>query len=416
MTSRLALLLPSLLILSTLTACGEDEAQDENNELVVCASGESYNPILGECVPAEEGNNMTANNLTPCPAGQVPDSAGMCTPPDSNMATNTNNQTSPPNNTSTNNTSANTSTNNTSVVLPAGPVDPACVDGLYSEALPTMGSLAAAEAGYSPANLEGFMLEILQARYSVGYDIVKVAKDSNTFDCIGSFVSDKSSATGALKSVSTVVHECGHLYDIDRGGFGKAHYFLTSQTSFTCSRGDTTSRGGVTFERSRLNGDMFASKRPKCNNRNTPGCDFYADVYLDGDPDDAMFEGGDQGFSSVLEETTQYVNSLATAYAFRDRYSNQVSERDGLLTFFWYVGRYLHMARTQYPDAYADLLGDSCWRESILSVWGRGWIYLEATKNERNLGIDDDTIMALVMEPVILEEIQRVRDAHGCGL
>ena len=151
--------------------------------------------------------------------------------------------------------------------------------------------------------------------------------------------------------MSTVVHECGHSYDLGQGGFGGAHYYLTSQTSFTCSQGDTTSRGGKTFARSRMNSDMFGPSRPKCNGSNTPGCDFYADVYLDGDPDDGTFDGGDQGFNSVLEEATQYVNSLATGYAFRDRYSSQISERDGLLTFLWYIGRYLHMARTQYPDA-----------------------------------------------------------------
>ena len=161
---------------------------------------------------------------------------------------------------------------------------------------------------------------------------------------------------------------------------------------------------------------MFGPSRPKCNNSNMPGCDFYADVYLDGDPDDGNFDGGDQGFNSVIEEATQYVNSLATGYAFRDRYSRAVSERDGLLTFLWYIGRYLHMARTQYPDAHAFILGDACYREAILSVWGRAWIYLDATENERNLGIDDAELMQLVLDDAILAEIQRVRDAHGCGM
>ena len=45
--------------------------------------------------------------------------------------------------------------------------------------------------------------------------------------------------------------------------------------------------------------------------------DNYANVYLDGDPDDDEFDGGDQGFNSLLEETLQYVNSLATGYAIR---------------------------------------------------------------------------------------------------
>ena len=73
-------------------------------------------------------------------------------------------------------------------------------------------------------------------------------------------------------------------------------------------------------------------------------CDFYRQVYLDGDPDDDNFEGGDQGYNSVLEETTQYINSLAVGYAFNDLYSGSVSERDGILTFLWYITRYLKMA------------------------------------------------------------------------
>ena len=143
-------------------------------------------------------------------------------------------------------------------------------------------------------------------------------------------------------------------------------------------------------------------------------CDGYAQVYLDGDPDDSNFEGGDQGFNSVMEETVQYVNSLAVGYAFQDFYERTVSERDGLLTFLWYVGRYLRYGRDNYPDAYQWVLNDACYREAILTVWGRAWLYLDATKDLDQLGISDDALEALVMDSLILDEIQKVRDAHGC--
>lgn len=409
--NRLAYFLTPLL-LCALTACGSDPAEEENSELVICAPGTTYNPISGECISE---NNATTNN-TNVNNTAANNTAANNASVNNTTANNTTANNSTPNNTaSPNNTTTNNNTNN-NVVLPMGPVDPGCVDGQYSETLPVMGDFSQAEANYSPASIETFVLAALQARYEVGHDVVSGAVDSGAFPCIDQFISDSSSAAGVVRAMSTVVHECGHSYDIGQAGFGDDHFFLTSQTSFTCSQGDTTSRGGKTFARSRMNNDMFGPSRPKCNGSNMPGCDFYADVYLDGDPDDANFDGGDQGFNSVLEETTQYVNSLATGYAFRDRYSSQISERDGLLTFLWYIGRYLHMARTQYPDAHAFILGSPCYREAILSVWGRAWIYLDATENERNLGIDDDAIMALVMDDVILSEIQRVREAHGCGM
>lgn len=175
--------------------------------------------------------------------------------------------------------------------------------------------------------------------------------------------------------------------------------------SFTCGRGDTTTRGGDTFARSRMNGDTFSALLPD---------DFYRDVYLDGDPDDATFDGGDQGFNSVLEEATQYVNSLATDWALRDQLSFSVSARDGILTFLWYIERYLYQARREFPNAYERLSGDTCWREAILTLWGRAWLYLDLTKEIDQLGIGDDVIEPLVLQPELLEEIDLLRERHGC--
>ena len=71
------------------------------------------------------------------------------------------------------------------------------------------------------------------------------------------------------------------------------------------------------------------------------------------------------------------------------------------------------MARLQYPQAYTVITND-CWREVILTVWGRAWLFLNATENIKKLGIADAKILDLVMRPELLEEIQRVRDLEGC--
>ncbi|MBW2460407.1 MAG: hypothetical protein JRH11_02090, partial [Deltaproteobacteria bacterium] len=124
----------------------------------------------------------------------------------------------------------------------------------------------------------------------------------------------------------------------------------------------------------------------------------------------------DQGFNSVLEEALQYVNSLATEYAFADQMTpgQRTTAKDGILTFLWYIERYLRMARLDFPAAHSFILGDACWREMILTIWGRAWLFLEITRDTASLGINDAALFALVEDPMLVEEIQRVRDAHGC--
>ncbi len=289
-------------------------------------------------------------------------------------------------------------------------VDPNCVDGQYREEIPVdFPDVSGLMSGYQETNYLAFVDDLLANRYPLGALLVSegVRLGASTFgNCVTLFTSNRGSAQSLVFQLSTVVHECGHILDISRGGFSGSFYLVTEEKTFTCGRGDTTSRGGDTFARSLLNGDVHAALWPS---------DMYRNIYLDGNPDDANFESGDQGFNSVLEETVQYVNSLATDFYMRDlRGGMSVSARDGILTFLWYVERYLQMARTTFPEAYDRLTTDACWREAILTVWGRAWLYLEASRSSQNLGINDDTIETLVKTPELVEEIARLREAHGC--
>jgi hypothetical protein len=293
-------------------------------------------------------------------------------------------------------------------------VDPMCTDGMYAETPPDRTTSLAGLA--FTGDVPSFVDEALMRRYPFGLQLVRGGRMNPSFpqDCSEAFAGAPSSAMQVYSRMSTIVHECGHLDDLRQGGFGSSVYVIRTGLQFECSGGDTTMRGGVTFARSRIRNDAYQPLRPACSGGR--GCDFYADVYLDGNPDDAMFEGGDQGFNSVLEETTQYVNSLVTDWAFQDQMGmfGATSARDGILTFLWYVERYLHMARTMFPAAYAHLSGTACWRDAILTVWGRAWLYLELTRGEASLGIDDEALLALVSDPVLLEEIERLRMASGC--
>lgn len=300
--------------------------------------------------------------------------------------------------------------------VPAGEwVDPACVDGMYSETLPDpTASIDDLVSGYSSTEYKSFIDAALSRRYPVGASLVRGGLMHTMFgDCVDLFLDSRTDAGDVMRQLSTIVHECGHFYDLGEGGFSDSVYVLTPELTFTCLEGDTTSRGGQTFARSRIRNDAYAPLRMPCNG-GSGDCDFYADVYLDGDPDDAEFDGGDQGFNSVLEETVQYVNSLATSYAFNDQLSGMSSQRDGILTFLWYLGRYLRMARTDYPDAYAWISGDACWRQAILTVWGRAWLFLEVTEGISTLGINDEALLELATHADMLEEIERLRALEGC--
>ena len=183
-----------------------------------------------------------------------------------------------------------------------------------------------------------------------------------------------------------------------------------------CKGGLSSQQGGKTFARSLIKNDEYQTFHPACKSLQGKNCDAYAFIYLDGNPNDSKFEGGDQGFNALFEEVVQYVNSLIVGYAFADKKPafGASSDRDGILTFLWYVERYLRMGRQDFPQAYKVLRDDKCWREAILTIWGRAWFYLEKTKNMKGLGINDKKLEGLVKNPELLNEIQLLRNKQGC--
>jgi hypothetical protein len=287
-----------------------------------------------------------------------------------------------------------------------------CQPGAYTETLPPRtASISDLVSGYTPAGYQTFVLEALGRRYPLGKShVTRGLANTDQGNCIERFTSDRSSAAAVIRRLEVVVHECAHIaaFPLSKGSTNT--YIIRDDLSFACKNGDTTTRGGMTFARSRIKGDAYNATRPPCGGTVTKGCDAYANVYLDGDPDNGSFEGGDQGYNSVLEETVQYVNSLATGYAFEDQLKTTiVSNRDGILTFLWYIERYVKMAREKYPAAYKLLSEDACWRHGTLTVWARAQLYLDLTKDSTALGIDDEAILALVNTPELLKEIETLR-------
>ncbi len=300
-------------------------------------------------------------------------------------------------------------------------VSPACIDGQYQETLPDpKANIASLISQFKAAQALDFVLAVLQVRYPTGRFVLdggnaSVLPGANQ-GCVQQFWQPQQGKTiqDALNQASTLVHECGHALDMSQGGFSGATYVLTPEVQFTC-KGLAYAGQNPGFARSLIRGDEFAASWPPCANFGDPGeCDGYAPIYLSGDAKDKKFDGGDQGFDSVLEETVQYVNSLATGWVLQDQQKYSISAEDGLLTFLWYTERYLHMARTQYPSTYKYLSNDACWRRGVLTVWGRAWLYLQQSQDKPKLNLRGAKLRKLVTNPVLLDEIARLRQAEGC--
>jgi hypothetical protein len=287
-----------------------------------------------------------------------------------------------------------------------------CAGAAYAEALPSEASLASLP--FSKDADQQYLFDALEARYPVGRFILErgIASSSATTqgNCFRHFIRDESSGPAVLQQAEVLVHECGHAFDQGDSVRERHAYHLRPDLTFTCAYGGASALSGKTFARSLLRGDAFYPKRPACDGRSAPDCDIYADTYLDGSPDDAMLQSGDAGYDMTLEEATQYVNSLATGLAFRDAaQGSHTSERDGVLTFLWYIERYFKLAHERYPDVYAVLTSDACWRQATLSVWDRASYFLHATEGVNELGVYDEKISPLVNDASLLAEIDALR-------
>ncbi len=220
------------------------------------------------------------------------------------------------------------------------------------------------------------MLGVLDRRYHLGHEIFVRGAASSRGDCREVYVTAVDEPLEAYVDLPTVIHECGHYtdHDLDGGSFADNAYLINlAPLEFFCHGGDAVERGDNTFAVARIYTDMYQDLLPN---------DGLAPAYLGGDPDDTGFQLGDQGVGFLLEETTQYINYLVTAYSLSPELSGRSNiYRDGTLSFLWYITRYLRMARLEYPSAcdYIVQGDDGCWRQLILTLWGRAWLYLETT-------------------------------------
>jgi hypothetical protein len=311
-------------------------------------------------------------------------------------------------------------------------VDKNCIDGEYilgpkeqfftPDEFPSIQDLV---SSFSSSNYMSFIYGVLERRYPTGKSIIEQAGGQSAVD---KWLWNTGSASSVLRGLGMAIHEVGHGLDESTP---ENWYFISldkdnNPLTFTTPgmHGEMTWSGSPQYsmERSLLLDDDQNYKRPPAQSSEITtsnewgegpfGCDGnYAETYLTGDPNNSSFEGGDQGYNSLIEEYTQYVNSLAYAYYFQD-YFRPSSDRHAMYTWMWWNERYLRKIRNEHPDQYEYLFTNKIWLELILTLWGRAWLYLST--GLAGMQPDSDYLHQLVQQQEMLEEIQRIRDACDC--
>lgn len=311
-------------------------------------------------------------------------------------------------------------------------VDKNCIDGEFilgpkeqfftPDEFPSISNLV---NSYSSSNYMAFIYGVLEKRYPTGKSIIEQAGGKTAID---KWLWNTGSASSVLGGLGMAIHEVGHGLDQSTP---ENWYFISldksnNPLSFTTPgmHGKMTWSGSPQYsmERSLLLDDDQNFKRPPAQSSDITtsnewgegpfGCDkSYAETYLTGDPTNSSFEGGDQGYNSLIEEYNQYVNSLAFAYYFQD-YNRASSDRHAMYTWMWWNERYLRKIRNEHPDQYEYLFNNKVWLELILTLWGRAWLYLST--DLPGMQSDTDYLHQLVQQQEMLKEIQKIRDACDC--
>jgi hypothetical protein len=120
---------------------------------------------------------------------------------------------------------------------------------------------------------------------------------------------------------------------------------------------------------------------------------------------------------AVFSEFEQYINTIATSFAFYDYAPDDIIAGDATRDFAWFVERYLRIVRTKYATEYDHIANDTCWRQALLSQWGRVVRYWDET-NKANVNKlwDEEAakVDVLLKNPVLLAEIENLRVIDGC--
>ncbi|MCB9557080.1 MAG: hypothetical protein H6707_13315 [Deltaproteobacteria bacterium] len=252
----------------------------------------------------------------------------------------------------------------------------------YSEPICQLTDVTAISKNHSAAKLRETLVALAKARYPIAVAFIDAQKDAQ----LQAWFNNPGDFSHVIERFEVAVHEGCHLWGFANRKPGRYAYRLTEALSFDLPNLQN-------FNRDQL-----------VNVHKDVSHDFYAKTYLTG-------QSGAQDFTILLDEYNAYVHSLATRYCTRDLMpaNRATSAKDGILTFMYYVGAYLKLAREQYPDDYNEIIADAKHVEMILAIWDRAEFYLKLTENMPKLQIREQLIRGWTYAPEIVAEIDRLR-------
>jgi hypothetical protein len=239
--------------------------------------------------------------------------------------------------------------------------------------------------GYSEAGSRSAVETVATRRYPIGVAFLKAQSDAQ----IGAwFPGGRGTFAQAMQGFDMAVREGSHIWQAARFD-GKTQTLRVRDDLLLAVRWLTT------FPRSELL-DAHPDR----------SADGYAEAYLRG-------EAGKQGFNSILDETNAYTHALAARWCTRDTLGPalRVGARDGILTFMFYIGEYLRIARERHPQDYAAIVGDAGQVKAIVTLWDRAEFWLRLAATDVALGVNDEKIGAWAYDPARIAEIAKVREA-----
>ena len=298
-----------------------------------------------------------------------------------------------------NSSSSASSDNNSNQSAFAEFTDPNCLDGQYIESLPDANadieSIIETVYSYTSPTKEQLaqaQIDVFDLAYPYGAFILSTVGNEGSGDPNVSCVEAWSNPDDGIFPESVwgiAINECANALDFKYG-----QYFISENNEPSIPDNDYYARGEISL-------DKFHSKIPDAAaNR------FYFEDYTD-----------HLGLQTTLGLWSQYIHSVAanyTVYRFPElEYSYDINY---MLNFAWALPRYLLVGENRFPDDFNRIMSDPDVRETILTLWGRTWLYYDAFKENTSWtpGAEELKYLAAIRDPEIIDMINRVRTQHAC--
>jgi len=264
----------------------------------------------------------------------------------------------------------------------------------YCEGVPERQRIDDLRVNYHVDDRINTALKVAARRYPLGLWFMTGNRDCARWMDRWFPVEDTRTFDDVLRCLNLTIHEMGHFFDLGEGRVPGTDTFCVLVDWCLTIPEDT-----YTFNRDQI---VSLLEEDDLNQ--------YYQIYLTG-------EVGAQDFSTLLEELTQFINSLFYSYMVIDVMSPDLvwPTRDGLLNMMYFTELYLRLGESDYPGVYGSILETEAYRELIKTLWGRAEFVLglsEEYKDRLSADGEDDRVTAKVYREENIRTIIAIRDYH----